>query len=66
MEKRLENLELKLMDMEMTVEQLNSVIVDQQQTIERLAHKVSRFEQQLQATDSPLASLSEEVPPPHY
>jgi uncharacterized coiled-coil protein SlyX len=66
METRLENLELKLMDMEISVEQLNNVILQQQQTIERLTLKIERCEQLLQASESPIASAAEEVPPPHY
>ena len=66
METRLETLELKMMDMEMTLEQLNAVVIEQRSTIEQLTLQIARCEQLLQASESPLADASEEVPPPHY
>jgi len=40
MEERLQAVELKLMDMELTVEQLNEVIVRHEQTISELTKKL--------------------------
>ena len=66
MEDRLQALELKLMDMEMSVEQLNQVVIEQQAVIERLDREVQICRQRLAEGDSPVAHASEEVPPPHY
>ena len=66
METRLQAVELKLMDMEITVEQLNTVIVRHEKTIEDLTKKLDNYASQLQSLTSPLAKESEETPPPHY
>lgn len=66
METRLDTLELKVMDLEMTLEQLHNVIVDQQQMIDRLTLQIARFEQLIQASESPVADAADEPPPPHY
>ena len=66
MEDRLQAVELKLMDMELTVEQLNDVIVRHEQTISELTRKLEQYESQLQTLTSPIAKESDETPPPHY
>ncbi len=66
MEERIQAVELKLMDMEMTVEQLNEVIVRHEKTILVLTEKLELYQNQLQALASPIAKESEETPPPHY
>ena len=66
MDTRLQVVELKLMDMEITVEQLNTVIVRHEKTIEDLTKKLENYASQLQSLTSPLAKESEETPPPHY
>ncbi len=66
MEQRIQAVELKLMDMELTVEQLNDVIVRHEQTISELTKKLELYQTQLQALASPMAKESEETPPPHY
>ena len=66
MDTRLQAVELKLMDMEITVEQLNTVIVRHEKTIEDLTKKLENYASQLQSLTSPLAKESEETPPPHY
>ena len=66
MEERLQAVELKLMDMELTVEQLNDVIVRHEQTIAELTRKLEMYETQLQSLTSPVAKESDETPPPHY
>ena len=66
MDTRLQVVELKLMDMEITVEQLNTVIVRHEKTIEDLTKKLDNYASQLQSLTSPLAKESEETPPPHY
>ncbi len=66
MEERLQAVELKLMDMELTVEQLNEVIVRHEQTISELTKKLEMYQSQLQSLTSPVAKESDETPPPHY
>jgi len=66
MEERLQAVELKLMDMELTVEQLNDVIVRHEQTIAELTRKLEMYQNQLQTLTSPIAKESDETPPPHY
>ncbi len=66
MEQRIQAVELKLMDMELTVEQLNDVIVRHEQTISKLTKKLELYQTQLHALASPMAKESEETPPPHY
>jgi len=66
-DKRLEALELKLMDMELTLQQLNDVVLKQYQDIERLqaAHNtlLKRLDSEQDTTPTP--SVADEVPP-HY
>ncbi len=66
MESQIQALELKMMDMEITVEQLNDVIVRHEKTIEALSRKLELYQSQLQAITAPMAKESEETPPPHY
>ncbi len=66
MDQRIEAVELKLMDLELTVEQLNNVVIDQQQTIDVLVRKIEEYKRRLESMDSPLAPVSEETLPPHY
>ena len=66
MEQRIQAVELKLMDIELTVEQLNDVIVRHENTIQQLNKKLELYQSQLQALASPMAKESEETPPPHY
>lgn len=65
-EKRIEVVELKLMDLELTVEQLNNVVIRQQQVIDLLTRKIEDYKRRLEAMDSQVAPDSEETPPPHY
>ncbi len=67
MEARLIELETKVAFQDETIEQLNQVITQQQQQIDRFNEQLEMIKRQLQASQpSPLASLSEETPPPHY
>ena len=66
MEERLQEVEIKLMDLELIVEQLNQVIIQHESTIERLALQLDVYKQQLENATSVLAPQSEETPPPHY
>lgn len=66
MDERLQEVELKLMDLEMIVEQLNQVIIQHEGSIERLTLQLDVYKQQLENATSVLAPQSEETPPPHY
>ena len=66
MESRIQSLELKLMDMEITLEQLNEVVVRHESTITKLNRKLEIYESQLQSLTAPIAKESDETPPPHY
>jgi len=66
MESRIQQLELKLMDMELTVEQLNDVIIRHENIISSLSKQIDRYEKQLRTLGTPIAKQSEETPPPHY
>ena len=66
MEERLQEVEIKLMDLELIVEQLNQVIIKHESTIEHLKLQMDVYKQQLENATSLLAPPSEETPPPHY
>lgn len=66
MDARLQEVELKLMDLEMVVEQLNQVIIQHEGAIDRLTRQLAAYQQQLENATSILAPQSEETPPPHY
>jgi len=63
---RLLQVELKLMDLEMTVEQLNDVIIRHEKSIDQLTQQLENYKRQLENATSLLAPHSEETPPPHY
>lgn len=66
MDARLQEVELKLMDLEMIVEQLNQVIIQHEGSIDRLTRQLDMYKQQLENATSVMAPPSEETPPPHY
>ena len=66
MDARLQEVELKLMDLEMIVEQLNQVIIQHAGSIDRLTRQLDMYKQQLENATSVMAPQSEETPPPHY
>lgn len=66
MDERLQEVELKLMDLEMVVEQLNQVIIQHEGSIDRLTRQLDIYKQQLENAASAVAPQSEETPPPHY
>jgi len=63
---RLQEVELKLMDLEVVVEQLNQVIIQHEGSIDRLSRQLDTYRQQLENATAAVAPLSEETPPPHY
>jgi len=63
---RLQAVELKLMDLEVSVEQLNQVVIRHETTIDLLKRRVDEYQTLLQSVGIPVASSAEEPPPPHY
>jgi SlyX protein len=67
-DRRLENLEVKLSFTEDLAEQLNQVVARQQMQIEGLARELQRLREQVRAAQdaaTPGGSLRDELPP-HY
>jgi SlyX protein len=66
MEKRIEDVEVRLAYLEATVEQLNQVVIEQQGRIDLLVREVQTLKQQLASGAEIVRPQSEETPPPHY
>jgi len=64
---RLEQVELKIMDLEVTIAQLNDVVLKQYRDIEQLRQANSELERKLDTINEPGPSPSagDEIPP-HY
>lgn len=64
---RLEQLELKMMDLELTVQQLNDVVLQQYRDIEALRKEHSDLQRKLDSLNEPgpAPSATDEIPP-HY
>jgi len=64
---QIENLEIKIMDLEVSLQQLNEVVLRQYRDIEQLRKTVDQLETKLDsgAEDVPRPSAADEVPP-HY
>lgn len=64
---RLEQLELKMMDLELTIQQLNDVVLKQYRDIEQLRRANKDIERKLDTINEPgpSPSANDEVPP-HY
>lgn len=64
---RLEQLELKMMDLEVTIQQLNEVVLQQYRDIEQLRQANSDLERKLDTINDPgpAPTAGDEVPP-HY
>ena len=67
-QQRLEQVELKLMDLEQSFAQLNDVVIRQYAEIDRLQSLLNRMEDKLtsQAQDESASNGHIEPPPPHY
>lgn len=65
---RLENVELKMMELENTVGQLNEVIIAQYKQIDALQAMLNSLQQKMEnaGTAHEAADPAEEPPPPHY
>ena len=66
MDKRLEDLEIRLSYQESTIEDLNQVVIRQQDQIDMLIEEIKQIKQQQQQGGDLVRPMSEETPPPHY
>lgn len=66
MERRLEAVELKCMDLENSVTELNEVVIRQYAEIDQLKAQLERLRGQLSSMESAAGENSSEPPPPHY
>ncbi len=66
MEKRIEDVEIRMVYLEQTVEELNQVVIKQQDQIDRLLIEVTRMNQQMDSGAEFVRPQSDETPPPHY
>ncbi|MCS3454817.1 SlyX protein [Aeromonas sp. BIGb0405] len=64
---RIELLETRLAYAEYTIEQLNDEVTTQGRELDRLKHQIQLLIDKLQGVEpSQIASMAEEIPPPHY
>lgn len=66
MEKRVEDIEVRMAYLEQTVEELNQVVIKQQDRIDLLVAELMRTKQQVESGAEFVRPQSEETPPPHY
>lgn len=67
MENRIAELEIKFMEQEATLESLSEQVYLQQKEITNLTRQLEVMKDRLKSmAQSPVASMAEEVPPPHY
>ncbi|CAA6803443.1 MAG: SlyX protein [uncultured Thiotrichaceae bacterium] len=67
METRIAELEIKFMEQEATLESLSEQVYLQQQEITHLTRHIEVMKDRLKSmAQSPIASMAEETPPPHY
>lgn len=67
LEHQLEHLEMRIAFQDDTIEQLNQVVTSQQQQIDKLHRQLELLIKRMkEVTITPVASQSEETPPPHY
>lgn len=67
MEKRLEDLEMKVAFQDKAILELNDVIISQQRQIDQLKKELETVRARLVSlAPSLIASQAEETPPPHY
>lgn len=66
MNKRIEDIEVRMAYLEHTVEELNQVVIKQQERIDLLVAELMRTKQQVESGAEFVRPLSEETPPPHY
>ncbi|MFZ4859827.1 MAG: SlyX family protein [Desulfuromonadaceae bacterium] len=67
MEERINELEMRYMQQEMTLQELNEIICRQELTLERLQRDFAALKEQfLVMSPSVVHDADQEVPPPHY
>lgn len=67
METRIAELEIKFMEQEATLESLSEQVYQQQKEISNLTRHIEVMKDRLKSmAQSPIASMAEETPPPHY
>jgi len=66
MDKRFEDIEVRMAYLESTVEQLNQVVIKQQDQVDLLILEIQRMKQEQQQGGDLVRDLSDETPPPHY
>nr|CAA6828556.1 MAG: SlyX protein [uncultured Thiotrichaceae bacterium] len=67
MKNRIAELEIKFMEQETTLESLSEQVYLQQKEIGSLTRQLEIMKDRLKSmSPSPIASMSEETPPPHY
>jgi len=64
---QIENLEIKIMDLEVSLQQLNDVVLRQYRDIEQLQKSIDQLETKLDSgsDEGPRPSATDEIPP-HY
>ncbi len=66
-EERINTLESRLAFQEAAIEQFNAILIEQQMEITRLHEQIRLLAERLRAAQPLMtATLSEEMPPPHY
>lgn len=65
-DQRLENLEIKLMDLENVLAELNHVIIRQSGEIDLLKQSQQRLLNQIDSLEHQRSGSNDEPPPPHY
>ncbi len=67
MENRLAELEIRFMEQEATLDSLSEQLYLQQKEIAQLNRQLETLKDRLKSmAQSPVASMAEETPPPHY
>ena len=66
MDKRIEDIEVRMAYLEQTVDELNQVVIKQQDRIDLLVAELMRTKQQVESGAEFVRPQSEETPPPHY
>ncbi len=66
MEQRIEALEIKLMEMELTVNELNEVVIEQYRLIDQLTKANIELNNKFASMSEPGTADAHEEPPPHY
>lgn len=66
LERRLEDVELKCMDLENAMAEINEVVIKQYQEIDQLNSQLERIRGQISGLESGSGDNSDDPPPPHY